>query len=132
MAAKGGPDGQAGPAQTGAAPAGPARAVADPAQTPGPAQVAAGPADPAAGETAPAPATIPRVRSGRAIAVAAAALVAAVAIGVAVGPADLSLPTVGEALLTRLPWHPGLSVPAVAVTIVWQVRRSEERRVGRA
>ena len=62
------------------------------------------------------------MRSGRAIAVAAAALVAAVAIGVAVGPADLSLPTVGEALLTRLPWHPGLSVPAVAVTIVWQVR----------
>jgi iron complex transport system permease protein len=124
MAAKGGPDGQAGPAQTGAAPAGPAagpaRAAADPAQTPGPAQVATGSADPAAGETAPA--TIPRVRSGRAIAVAAAALVAAVAIGVAVGPADLSLPTVGEALLTRLPWHPGLSVPAVAVTIVWQVR----------
>ncbi len=126
MAAKGGPNGQAGPAQAGAArsgpAAGPARAAADPAQTPGPAQVAAGPADPAADETAPAPATIPRVRSGRAIAVAAAALVAAVAIGVAVGPADLSLPTVGEALLTRLPWHPGLSVPAVAVTIVWQVR----------
>ena len=109
-AAKGGPNGQAGPA----------RAAADPARTPGPAQPAARPADPAADETAPA--TIPRVRSGRAIAVAAAALVAAVAIGVAVGPADLSLPTVGEALLTRLPWHPGLSVPAVAVTIVWQVR----------
>jgi hypothetical protein len=62
------------------------------------------------------------VRSGRAIAVAAAALVAAVAIGVAVGPADLSLPTVGEALLTRLPWHPPVRVPAVAVSIVWQVR----------
>ncbi|HSS88667.1 MAG TPA: iron ABC transporter permease [Streptosporangiaceae bacterium] len=120
MAAKGGPNGQAGPAQAGAARSGPARAAADPAQTPGPAQVAAGPADPAADKTAPT--TIPRVRSGRAIAVAAAALVAAVAIGVAVGPADLSLPTVGEALLTRLPWHPGLSVPAVAVTIVWQVR----------
>jgi iron complex transport system permease protein len=45
-----------------------------------------------------------------------------VGVGIAVGPADLSLPVVGEALLTRLPWHPGLSVPAVAVTIVWQVR----------
>jgi iron complex transport system permease protein len=122
MAAKGGPNRQAGPAQAGAGPAGPARAAADPAPTPGPAQQAPGPRDPAAGETAPAPVTIPRARSGRAIAVAAAALVAAVAIGVAVGPADLSLPTVGAALLTRLPWHPGLSVPAVAVTIVWQVR----------
>src|SRR5207302_8877124 len=78
--------------------------------------------DPAADETAPAPATIPRVQSGRAIAVATAALVAAVAIGVAVGPADLSLPVVGEALLTRLPWHPAMSVPGVDVTIVWQVR----------
>ena len=65
---------------------------------------------------------IPRVRSGRALAVATAALVAAVAVGVSVGPADLPLPAVGEALLTRLPWHPGLSVSAVAVTIVWQVR----------
>jgi iron complex transport system permease protein len=62
------------------------------------------------------------MRSGRALAVAIAALVAAVAIGVAVGPAGLPLPAVGKALLARLPWHPGLSVPAVAVTIVWQVR----------
>ena len=53
---------------------------------------------------------------------AAAALVAAVAIGVSVGPAGLTLPVVGEALLTRLPWHPALSVPGVDVTIVWQVR----------
>jgi iron complex transport system permease protein len=65
---------------------------------------------------------IPRVRSGRALAVATAALVAAVAVGVSVGPAGLPLPTVGEALLTRLPWHPGLTVPGVDVTIVWQVR----------
>jgi iron complex transport system permease protein len=66
--------------------------------------------------------TIPRVRSGRALAVATAALVAAVAVGVSVGPAGLPLPVVGEALLTRLPWHPGLTVPGVDVTIVWQVR----------
>src|SRR5262249_56775909 len=44
------------------------------------------------------------------------------AVGVSVGPADLPLPAVGEALLTRLPWHPGMSVSAVAATIVWQVR----------
>jgi len=62
------------------------------------------------------------VRSGRALAVASAALVVAVAVGVSVGPADLPLPAVGEALLTRLPWHPDVSVSVVAVTIVWQVR----------
>jgi iron complex transport system permease protein len=54
--------------------------------------------------------------------VAIAALVVAVAVGVSVGPAGLSVPMVGEALLARLPWHPALSVPAVDVTIVWQVR----------
>ncbi|HEY1346207.1 MAG TPA: iron chelate uptake ABC transporter family permease subunit, partial [Streptosporangiaceae bacterium] len=102
-AGQAGPNGQAeqaGPAPPGAAPA--------------------GPADPAAGGAARA--TIPRVRSGRALAVATAALVVAVAVGVSVGPADLPLRAVGEALLTRLPWHPGTSVSAVAVTIVWQVR----------
>jgi iron complex transport system permease protein len=62
------------------------------------------------------------VRSGRALAVATAALVVAVAVGVSVGPADLPLRAVGQALLTRLPWHPGPSASAVAVTIVWQVR----------
>src|SRR5262249_8305314 len=45
-----------------------------------------------------------------------------VAVGVSGGPAALPLRAVGQALLTRLPWHPGPSVPAVAVTIVWQVR----------
>src|SRR5262249_60843690 len=64
----------------------------------------------------------PRVGSGRALAVAPAALVVAVAVGVSVGPADLPLRAVGQALLTRLPWHPGPSASAVAVTIVWQVR----------
>jgi len=41
---------------------------------------------------------------------------------VSVGPADLSLATVGEALLVRLPWHPALSVPPVDTAIVWQIR----------
>jgi iron complex transport system permease protein len=109
--AKAGPDGQAGPAPPGAAGAA------------GPGQPPAGPADPAGDEAAQAAqAAIPRVRSGRALAVATAALVVAVAVGVSVGPADLPLPAVGEALLTRLPWHPDMSVSVVAVTIVWQVR----------
>ena len=63
-----------------------------------------------------------RVRPGRALAVASAALLVAAAVGVSVGPAGLSLPMVGEALLARLPWHPALSVPGVSVIIVWQVR----------
>jgi iron complex transport system permease protein len=58
----------------------------------------------------------------RALTVAIAALVVAMAIGVSVGPADLSPAMVGEALLARLPWHPALSVPGIDVTIVWQVR----------
>jgi iron complex transport system permease protein len=58
----------------------------------------------------------------RALAVAVAALVVAMAIGVSVGPADLTPAMVGEALLARLPWHPALSVPGIDVTIVWQVR----------
>jgi iron complex transport system permease protein len=80
------------------------------------------------GDRAPAPpvgadlARIARVRPGRALAVAIAALVVAAGVGVSVGPAGLSLPMVGEALLARLPWHPALSVPGVDVTIVWQVR----------
>jgi len=65
---------------------------------------------------------IARIRPGRPLTVAIAALVVAVAVGVSVGPAGLSVPMVGEALLARLPWHPTLSVPAVDVTIVWQVR----------
>jgi iron complex transport system permease protein len=113
VAARGEPNGPAGPVQAGADPARPAT---------GPGEATTGSADPATGRPAPARATIARVRSGRALAVATAALVAAVAVGVSVGPADLSLPVVGEALLARLPWHPGVPVSAVAVTIVWQVR----------
>ena len=124
-AAQAGPDAQPG-ADTQAGPAarpGPNGPAGQAGQATDPAPAAPGQAQPAAGPAQAAPAApIPRVRSGRALAVAAAALLAAVAVGVAVGPADLSLPVVGEALLARLPWHPGLSVSAVAVTIVWQVR----------
>ena len=100
---------------------GPVTGQPDPATGP-PSPVTGQPGPATATGTPPAPAAIPRVRSVPAIAVATAVLLAAVAIGVAVGPADLSLPVVGEALLTRLPWHPAMSVPGVDVTIVWQVR----------
>lgn len=62
------------------------------------------------------------VRPARAVAVATAALAVAMLVGVSVGPADLSLPEVAQALLAGLPWHPQLDVPTVAVVIVWQVR----------
>jgi cobalamin transport system permease protein len=62
------------------------------------------------------------VRTGRAVAIATAALAVAMIIGVSVGPAGLPLWQVGESLLVKLPWQPHLAVPAVAVIIVWQVR----------
>ena len=67
-------------------------------------------------------ATLGRVRPGRPLAIALAALVVALAVGVSVGPADLSPATVAEALLVRLPWHPALSVPPIDTAIVWQIR----------
>jgi iron complex transport system permease protein len=76
------------------------------------------------GQAAPraGPAATPGPRTGRAVAVAAAVLIAALVTGILVGPAGLSLPAVTAALLTRLPWHPGVSVPAVDTAIVWQIR----------
>jgi iron complex transport system permease protein len=71
---------------------------------------------------APPVTSVPQVRTGRAVAVASAALVVAMLIGISVGPAGLPLRQVGEALLVKLPWQPHLAVPAVAVIIVWQVR----------
>jgi iron complex transport system permease protein len=65
---------------------------------------------------------IRRNRPGRAIAVASAALVAAVLLGVAVGPAGLSVPQVLDTLAVRLPWHPHVAVSALDTAIVWQVR----------
>ena len=67
-------------------------------------------------------AAVRRIRPGRAIAVATAVLVLALIAGVSVGPAGLSLPTVAQALATRLPWHPAMPVPSIDVAIVWQVR----------
>ena len=74
---------------------------------------------PARGSGRAALAALPRVRAGRAIAVASAVLVAALLAGVAIGPAGLSLPIVVRALLTELlPWHPALGVPAIDADIV--------------
>ena len=70
----------------------------------------------------PPTAALRRVRPGRPLAIALAALVVALAVGVSVGPAGLSPATVAEALLVRLPWHPALSVPAIDTAIVWQIR----------
>jgi iron complex transport system permease protein len=90
----------------------PARqARADPAKTPG------------RGTTGPS-ATGPSAtgRAARATLVAVVLLLIALAVGVAVGPAGLSLPDVAGALLTRLPWHPAVTVPAIDTDIVWQIR----------
>jgi iron complex transport system permease protein len=95
------------------APGTPDPAIPDPPPPPGPDRTAA---------PDPSPADLGRVRPGRPLAIAAAALVVAVAVGVSVGPADLPLTTVAEALLVRLPWHPALSVPPIDVAIVWQIR----------
>ena len=67
-------------------------------------------------------AAIRRVRPGRAVAVASAALIVAVLLGVAIGPAGLSLPQVLDALAVRLPWHPHVAVSALDTAIVWQIR----------
>ena len=61
-------------------------------------------------------------RTARAVAVATVLLIIAVLVGIAVGPADLSLSQVLEALATHLPWHPHISVPALDSAIVWQIR----------
>src|SRR5262249_27352270 len=115
------PAAKPGPAEPGQAATGQAEPASDePTNQPGRGPAPAGPAGPAADGAAQV--TIPRVRSGRALAVATAALAGAVAAGVSGGPADLPLPAVGRALLTRLPWHPDMSVSVVAATIVWQVR----------
>ena len=61
-------------------------------------------------------------RAVRATLVAAVLLLIALGVGVSVGPAGLSLPDVARALLTRLPWHPAMGVPAIDTAIVWQIR----------
>ena len=53
---------------------------------------------------------------------ASLALLIAVIIGVAVGPAGLSVQQVAAALAARMPWHPRVSVTPLASAIVWQIR----------
>ena len=65
---------------------------------------------------------IHRRRIGIAIAVASAALAGALVLGLYIGPAGLSLATVADALVSKLPWHPAVSVPPVDAAIVWQIR----------
>ena len=62
------------------------------------------------------------VRPGRAIVAAVVVLAAAMVAGVCVGPAALSLPTVLDALLARLPGHLAAGVPPLDSAIVWQIR----------
>ena len=121
-----------GPAQSPAPPPGPAGSGSPgtpvpaapnppPAGTPDPTpDTAPGPTPHAV--PGPTPTALGRVRPGRPLAIALAALVVALVVGVSVGPAGLSLTTVGEALLVRLPWHPALSVPPIDTAIVWQIR----------
>jgi iron complex transport system permease protein len=62
-------------------------------------------------------------RSPRLAALAAAAvLLAALAAGVSVGPADIPLRMVADALIGHLPWHPAVSVSPIDSAIIWQVR----------
>ena len=77
---------------------------------------------PDSGPARPAAPSVPRARSGRALLAAAAVLLAALLLGVWIGPAGLSLPAVAGALAAKLPWHPVTGVPALDTAIVWQIR----------
>jgi iron complex transport system permease protein len=99
----------AGPVGLGRAAAGKAPASQAPAQAP-------------AGKAPAGQAPVVRIRPGRAILVASIVLLAAVVIGVAVGPAGLSPHQVVDAIAVRLPWHPHISVPPLDTAIVWQLR----------
>lgn len=68
------------------------------------------------------PGAISRARVGRAIIVATALLVIAVIAGVAIGPAQVPLGAVADAVLIHLPWHPVVSVSAIDAAIIWQIR----------
>jgi iron complex transport system permease protein len=77
----------------------------------------------AAGGGAPHPrAGLRRIRPGRPLLIATAALIVALIVGVSVGPADIPIGTVLDAVIARLPWHPAVSVPAIDAVIVWQLR----------
>jgi iron complex transport system permease protein len=80
-----------------------------------PVETGAAPTDRLAGLLRPA-------RPGRAVAIATAALVVAVLAGVSIGPAGLSVSTVADTILVKLPWHPDVSVSSLDTAIVWQIR----------
>ena len=113
--APGPPQPRSGPARSGA-PGTPDPAVPDPARTAAPDPSPAAAPDPRPGR--------PRAGYGRDARWPSRwrRWSSRLAVGVSVGPAGLSLPTVAEALLARLPWHPALSVPPIDVAIVWQIR----------
>jgi cobalamin transport system permease protein len=90
--------------------------------TPGGAERPAGPRRLPGRALAVAAAALLAARPGRALAVAAAALLAALILGVWIGPAGLSLPAVVGALAARLPGHLATGVPALDTAIVWQIR----------
>jgi iron complex transport system permease protein len=109
--------------RAGAAPAGPVGSVAPVAGSVAP---VAGPADSAAPVAGPAStvSASPERAGGATLPVllASAVLLAAILIGVAVGPAGLSLSQVTAALADHLPWHPHLAVSPLDNAIVWQLR----------
>jgi iron complex transport system permease protein len=66
---------------------------------------------------------LPRVSARRPVLVAFAALLGAMVVGVSVGPADISLPTVFAALAGHLPllhYHPHIST--IDWDVIWQIR----------
>ena len=66
---------------------------------------------------------LPRVSARRPVLVALAALIGAVLLGVSVGPADISLRAVGEAVLGHLPLiHYHSHVSAIDWDVIWQIR----------
>jgi iron complex transport system permease protein len=71
----------------------------------------------------PAAAALPRTRLRRPLAVALGALLGAMVLGIAVGPADIPVSTVLAALLGHVPflgYHPHVS--SVDWTVIWQIR----------
>jgi iron complex transport system permease protein len=73
----------------------------------------------------PSPVARPGQRTPRVatpILLASLVLLIAVIVGVAVGPAGLTLPQVAAALATKLPWHPHVAVSPLNAAIVWELR----------
>jgi len=118
--------------QATAAAAGDANPAPGPAVGSGATAAAAGDGNPAPGPAAVGVAAVagspgtpglpPARRLWIPLAVAGAMLVVAVIVGVSVGPTALTPAAIADALIAKLPWHPAVTVPAVDVAIVWQIR----------